>query len=60
MGIRDLFRRLLCLYPADFREEFSEEMCRVFERRAEEYSRRGTESITLLRENLPALRKERV
>ena len=57
MKISDLFRRLLCLYPADFRQEFSEEMCQVFEKRAKEYSRRGTESITFALRELSSIAK---
>jgi hypothetical protein len=45
MSIRDLFRRLLCFYPAHFHQEFGEEMCQVFESRAAENRRRGAASI---------------
>jgi hypothetical protein len=41
MNISGLYRSLLRLYPADFREQFSQEMCSVFERRAAERSGKG-------------------
>ena len=36
MKLIDLYRVLLLLYPADFRQQFSEEMISVFEQRAGE------------------------
>jgi hypothetical protein len=36
MRVVDLYRGLLFLYPADFRDQFSEEMVSVFQQRAGE------------------------
>src|ERR1700678_4273719 len=36
MTIGGLYRILLCFYPSDFRQQFSEEMVSVFEQRAGE------------------------
>jgi hypothetical protein len=44
--ISNLYRGLLLLYPADFRKQFSEEMLRVFEQRADEhFAKRGSLSV---------------
>jgi hypothetical protein len=41
MKVKDLYRSLLRLYPVDFREQFSQEMGSIFERRAAERSSKG-------------------
>jgi hypothetical protein len=41
MRIGHLYRALLRLYPAGFRQQFEREMCGVFERKAEDYSHQG-------------------
>ena len=49
MKISDFYRGLLRLYPADFQEQFSEEMLGVFEQRAaEHFASGGTASIALV------------
>ena len=49
MRIRDFYRGLLWLYPADFHRQFSEEMLDVFEQRAaEHFANRGVVLIALV------------
>jgi hypothetical protein len=49
MKLRDLYRVLLLLYPADFRRQFSEEMISVFEQRpGERFANRGSQQVAWL------------
>jgi hypothetical protein len=49
MGVANLYRRVLLLYPPEFRQQFSEEMISVFKQRAgEHFANRGFTSFAFL------------